>query len=101
MSESNELNVNVPVVLEVIKQLGALSTSLDNLTSTMQDDSNLDWTGEDKEGRTLNEQLTPAEQGGGQAVVDTKGAIDGLVNSLGTTAGLWKKTEDTNVEMNQ
>jgi hypothetical protein len=101
MSESNELNVNVPVVQEVIKQLGALTASLDNLTSAMQDDSNLDWTGDDKEGRTLNEQLAPAEQSGVQAVTDTKGAVDGLVNSLGTTAGLWKKTEDTNVEMNR
>jgi hypothetical protein len=101
MTDSNGINVDVPAVLGVITQLEALSASLGNLTGQVQGGSDLEWTGGDKDGRTLYNQLAPAEQGGVVAVTDTKGALDGLVDSLGTTAGLWKKTEGTNVELNQ
>ena len=101
MSESNQINVDIPAVLGTITQLGALSSSLSALVQEMQAGSNLDWTGDDETGRTLNEQLAPAEDGSIQAVTDAKKSIDGLIDSLGTTAGLWNKTEGTNVEMNQ
>jgi hypothetical protein len=100
MSDSNEMNVDVPAVLGAISQLGALSTALADLAAAMQDGSQLDWTGTDESGRTLNEQLAPAEQGGVLAVTNTTGTIDGLIDSLGTTAGVWNKTEGTNVELN-
>lgn len=100
MNQSDATTVDVPVVLGVVTQLGALSTSLTNMVNLMQDGSSLTWTGADKDGTTLSDQLVPAEQGGVLAVADTKGAVDGLIHSLGTTAGLWKKTEVTNVEMN-
>lgn len=101
MSRSDATNVDLPVVLGVITQLGALSTSLNNMAGMMQDGSSLAWTGADKDGETLNAQLAPAERGGVQAVTDAKGAVDGIIDSLGTTAGLWKKTEGTNIELNR
>jgi Excreted virulence factor EspC, type VII ESX diderm len=101
MSESDSTNVDLPAVQGVITQLGALSTSLNNMVNQMQDGSSLAWTGADKDGQALYEQLAPAEQGGVQAVTAVQEAIDGLIDSLGTTAGLWKKTEGTNIELNQ
>jgi hypothetical protein len=99
MSDSKVTNVDLPVVKEVINQLGALSTSVDQLSTQMQD-GDLSWTGADDTGTTLQDQLAPAEQGGVQAVANVKGAVDGVIDSLGTTAGLWKNTEDTNIGMN-
>jgi hypothetical protein len=100
MSESGATNVDLPVVRQVITQLGALSASVGNLASQLADGSDLTWTGADATGTTLNEQLAPAEQGGIQAATDAKQAVDGLIDSLGTTAGLWKNTESTNVDLN-
>jgi Excreted virulence factor EspC, type VII ESX diderm len=101
VSESDATNVDLPAVLGVITQLSGLSTSLNDLAGRMQDASSLTWTGADKAGTTLYEQLAPAEQAGVQAVTATQQAVDGLVDSLGTTAGLWKNTENTNIELNQ
>jgi hypothetical protein len=101
LTEPNALNVDLSAVQGVITQLGELSTSLGGLIGAMQDGSNLKWTGADKDGRALNEQLAPAEQGGIQAVQATQGAVDGLMDGLVTTGGLWGKTEGGNVELNQ
>jgi hypothetical protein len=101
MSESDATNVDLPVVMGVISQLGALSTSMNNMVGMMQDGSSLAWTGADDDGETLYAQLAPAEQGGVQAVTDAQGAVDGIIDSLGTTAGLWKNTEGTNIELNR
>lgn len=99
--QSNQMNVDVPAVLGAITQLGALSTSLNDLAGQMQDGGNLAWTGADKSGVALYDQLAPAEQAGVQAVADTKTGVDGLIDNLATTAGLWKNTESTNIELNQ
>ena len=101
MSDSKVTNVDLPVVKGVITQLGALSTSVGHLSTLMQDGSDLTWTGVDKTGTTLHDQLVPAEQGGVQAVTDVKGAVEGVIGSLGTTVGLWKNTEGTNLGLNQ
>ena len=100
MSESDATNVDLPALLGVLNQLDGLSTTMSDLLGRMQDGSDLSWTGADKDGITLYENLAPAEQGGISAVTDAKGAVDGLIDSLGTTAGLWKNTENNNIELN-
>jgi hypothetical protein len=100
MSDSKVTNVDLHVVRQVIAQLGALSTSVEQVSNLLGDGSDLSWTGADETGTTLHEQLVPAEGGGIQAVADAKQAVDGLIDSLGRTAGLWKNTEGTNIDMN-
>lgn len=100
MSESDATNVDVPAVLAVVTQLTGLSTSLNSLAGQMQDGSGLTWTGADKNGIALYDSLSPAEQGSVSAVTTSAEALDGLIDSLGTTAGLWKNTENTNIELN-
>jgi hypothetical protein len=100
MSDQGTTNVDVPVVKAVIGQLGGLSTALTNLAGQVSDSGDLSWAGNDKTGTALHEELAPAEESGVQAVTDSKEAVDGLVHSLGVTAGLWGNTEDDNVGMN-
>jgi hypothetical protein len=101
MSESNVTNVDIPAVQGVVNQLGTLSTSMGQLTSKIYNAGvDLSWTGADETGTALYDQLAPAEQGGISALMDTKQAVDGLIDSLGTTAGLWKNTEGTNIDLN-
>jgi hypothetical protein len=84
----------------MVTQLSSLSVSLGDMASQLRESSDLSWTGDDEDGATLYEALKPADQAGIQAVVDAKGAVDGLIDSLGTTAGLWNNTEGANVELN-
>jgi hypothetical protein len=100
MSESDATNVDLPALLGVINQLSGLSTTMSDLVGRMQDGSNLSWTGADKDGTTLYANLAPAEQASIAAVTATQGAVDGLIDSLGATAGLWKNTENNNIELN-
>ncbi|HEY6494996.1 MAG TPA: hypothetical protein VIZ43_17105 [Trebonia sp.] len=100
MSESDATNVDLPALLGVITQLSGLSTSMSDLVQRMQEGSDLSWTGGDKDGLALYENLAPAEEGGIQAVADTQAAVEGLVGGLGTTAGLWKNTEGNNIDLN-
>jgi hypothetical protein len=100
MSDSNATNVDLPALLGVVNQLSGLSASMSDLVQRMQETSDLSWTGADDSGTTLYQELLPAEDAGIQAVNDTQGAVKGIVDSLGTTANLWKNTENTNVELN-
>jgi len=100
MSESNEMNVDLPAVLGALSQFGALSTSIKNALNALENASDLSWAGNDGNGQAIKAELEPAEQGSEQALTATAQAVDGLVDSLATTAGLWNKTEGTNVELN-
>lgn len=100
MNDQGTTNVDVPVVKAVIGQLGGLSTALASLAGQVSDDGDLSWAGDDKTGVALQAELAPAEDGGAQAVTDSKQAVDGIVHSLGVTAGLWGNTEGDNVSMN-
>lgn len=101
MSQPDETTVDVSAVQAVVNHLSALSASLNQLSGQLQDAGNLSWTGGDKDGLALYEQLAPADQAGVQAVKDAKQAVDGLVDSLSATVGLWGNTEGVNVELNQ
>lgn len=100
MSETKQTTVDVPLVLGVMNQLGVLSTSLGTLGRALEEGSKLDWTGGDETGTALFEQLEQPEKGSILAVTSTKEAVDGVIHSLGMTAGIWNKTEGTNIEMN-
>lgn len=101
MSQPDVTNVDITAVKAAIGQLSALSTSLKKLSQQVQDAADLTWTGADDDGIALYEQLAPAERNGLQAVADAQAGVDGLINGLGTTAGLWNSTEGVNVEMSQ
>jgi hypothetical protein len=97
MSESGQTNVDVPLILRVMTQLDGLSTSMGTMKRVITDGSDLGWTGADNEGTALHEELTPAEKGSIQAVTDAKEAVDGVIHSLGVTAGVWRNTEGANI----
>jgi hypothetical protein len=100
MSDSGSTQIDLAALKGVITQLGTLSTTLGQLSNTLADGSSLNWTGADKDGTTLRDNLTPTEQGGIQAVRDTKGSVDGIIENISKTVGLWNNTEGVNIEMN-
>lgn len=100
MSQTNGLNVDLYALQAMISQLAGLSASLGDVAAQLQDSSDLSWTGADDNGVTLYEALDPAEQASIRAITDAKGVIDGLIDSLGRTGGLWNSTEGTNFALN-
>jgi hypothetical protein len=101
MSEQQATNVDLSAVKLVIGQLGDLSTSLRTLSAQMNEGGDLSWTGTDNSGNDLRTQLAPADQGSVDAVTAASQGVDGLIDGLGTTAGLWKHTEGTNIGLSR
>ena len=100
MSEPAETNVDLSVVQGTLTQLQELASTLGTVAGQLQSGGDLGWTGADDDGVVLYGQLNPAEQASYQAVLGAQQGVEGVIGNLEATAGIWKNTEDTNVDLN-
>ena len=100
MSEPTETNVDLPLVQGTLTQLHELSSTLGTVAGQLQSGGDLGWTGPDDDGVVLYGQLNPAEQASYQAVLGAQQGVEGVIDNLEATAGIWKNTEDTNDNLN-
>jgi hypothetical protein len=96
----SETSVDLPAVQATITTLQDLSATLQTTAGQLLSGGDLGWTGADKTGVELHQQLNPAELASVETVRGAQHAVDGVSGNLAATAGIWMNTESTNVDLN-